>query len=81
MLDTKGYLSSIVSGLVNRPEAVIIAETTDELGVLLTVSVDQADLGRIIGKGGDVIQAIRKVVHVHGMQHKTKVSVKVADSR
>ena len=42
------YLETVVKGLVDHPEDVKVTKTVDEMGVLMTLDVNQVDMGQII---------------------------------
>jgi uncharacterized protein len=46
------FLEYVIKTLVDNPDKVEINRTVDEMGVLLTLKVDQADMGKIIGRDG-----------------------------
>ena len=48
------FVEYIVKTLVNNPDKVSIDRTIDEKGVLLSLEVDPEDVGRIIGKRGEI---------------------------
>lgn len=73
------YLTAIAQPLLTEPEAMKITKTTDEMGVLLTLEVSSVDMGFIIGKQGQNIDKIRKVIALYGSKHEAKISVKVGD--
>lgn len=52
----------LVKQLVDHPEAVEVAPFEDEYGFIYEVRVDPADMGKVIGRGGRVINAVRTVV-------------------
>ena len=54
----------VVKQLVDKPEAVSVAESQDGDVAVLTLVVDEADKGKVIGKQGKVIKAIRSLVGV-----------------
>lgn len=59
----KQLVESIVKSLVSKPDAVQIVETTQENGVpLVGIKVAESDLGKVIGKNGKTIKAIRALV-------------------
>jgi len=68
------YLETIVKGLVDVPDAVNVTKTVDERGVLLLLDVDGADMGKVIGKGGDTAKAIRTLLRIHGMKNNARVN-------
>ncbi|MBP9813525.1 KH domain-containing protein, partial [Candidatus Saccharibacteria bacterium] len=53
------FVEFIVKSLVSNPDAVKIERTIDEKGVLLELTVDPEDLGRVIGKRGATAQSMR----------------------
>lgn len=71
------YLEAIVKPLTAKPEAVKIDRTMDELGVLLSLSVDKNDMGKIIGKTGETARAIRRLVRQYGLSNSVRVSIKI----
>lgn len=73
------FLEYIVKALVNHPEDVKIERKIDEMGVLLTLRVNQADMGQIIGKGGNTIKAIRNLVKIIGLKNRARVNLKLAE--
>ena len=67
----KEFLELLIKNLVEFPEQVYIEESESSEGVELMVTVAKEDLGRIIGKNGRVIKAIRVLVrNMAGRDHK-----------
>lgn len=75
-LDTQ-FLDFVVKALVDNPQAVKINRTVDEMGVLLTLVVDQADMGKVIGRDGNTAKAIRTLLRVVGMKHNARINLKI----
>lgn len=75
------YLEDLIKGLVDFPTEVQIFESRDDMGVLYSISADPLDVGRIIGKAGDTIHAIRKIMACHGTLKRQTISVKVLQPR
>ncbi len=71
------FLEYVVKALVDNPDAVSIVRSVDEMGVLLTLTVDAADMGKIIGRDGNIAKAIRTLLRVVGMKHNARVNLKV----
>src|SRR5690606_34593729 len=67
----------VVKQLVAHPDAVTVNRTVDERGVLLTLDVDPADIGYVIGKKGQTITALRTLVRIVGAKNDARVTVKV----
>ncbi len=77
MEDDQAFLEYVVKGLVDNPEAVKVERTVDEMGVLLTLDVDAADMGKIIGRSGNTAKAIRTLLRVVGMKNNSRVNLKI----
>lgn len=71
------FLEYVVKSLVDKPEKVVIKRTVDEMGVLLTLTVDPEDMGKIIGRQGNTAKAIRILLRVVGMKNNARVNLKV----
>lgn len=71
------FLEQVVTSLVEKPEKVEINRTVDEMGVLLTLKVDQEDMGKIIGRDGNTAKAIRTLLRVVGMKNNARVNLKI----
>ncbi|MGC8877118.1 KH domain-containing protein [Thermus sp.] len=70
----KDLVEYLAKSVVDRPEAVRVQERRGPEGPLYVVEVAQEDKGRLIGKGGRVIEAIRTLVRAYA---KRKVGVEV----
>ena len=73
------FLEFVVKGLVDHPEDVKITRIVDEMGVLLTLSVHQDDMGKVIGRSGATAKAIRTVLRVAGMKNNARVNLKIEE--
>jgi predicted RNA-binding protein YlqC (UPF0109 family) len=71
------FLEQVIHALVEKPEKVEINRTVDEMGVLLTLKVDQEDMGKIIGRDGNTAKAIRTLLRVVGMKNNARVNLKI----
>jgi predicted RNA-binding protein YlqC (UPF0109 family) len=71
------FLEFVVKGLVDVPEKVVINRVVDEMGVLLTLTVDNADMGKVIGRSGNTAKAIRTLLRVVGMKNNSRVNLKI----
>ncbi len=76
-MSDKEFLEMLIKALVDNPQDVAIDRTVDEMGVLLTLSVNQADMGKIIGRSGNTAKAIRTLLRVVGMKHNARVNLKI----
>ncbi|MEK7575648.1 MAG: KH domain-containing protein [Patescibacteria group bacterium] len=73
----KEFLEYLVKALVDTPSAVKIDRKVDEMGVLMTLKVDPADMGKIIGRSGNTAKAIRTLLRVVGMKNNARVNLKI----
>jgi predicted RNA-binding protein YlqC (UPF0109 family) len=73
------FIEYIVKSLVNNPDAVEIKRTIDEKGVLLELTVDQEDLGRVIGKRGATAQSLRTLLRALGTKNDARYNLKIVD--
>lgn len=73
----KDLLEYIVKNLVSNPEAVKIVEETGEGELNYLLSVDPTDMGMIIGKSGQTIRAIRKLLVARAMAENSHLRVNV----
>jgi predicted RNA-binding protein YlqC (UPF0109 family) len=76
----KDLLLYILRSIVDYPDQVNVEETTREDGyVVLTVAVNQGDMGKVIGREGKIIKAIRSLIRVVAIRENKKVSVELQD--
>lgn len=73
----KDLLEYIVMNLASKPENVEIDEQGDNGNVNLTLTVDPSDMGLIIGKGGQTIHSIRKLLTVRAMAENVRVNLQL----
>lgn len=71
------FLEYVVKALVDNPDGVKVNRTVDEMGVLLTLEVNPADMGKVIGRSGNTAKAIRTLLRVVGMKHNARVNLKI----
>ena len=73
------FLEYIIKALVDNPDDVKINRTVDEMGVLLTLSVNKDDMGKIIGRSGQTAKAIRTILRIVGMKNDARVNLKIEE--
>lgn len=74
------FVEFIVKSLVGNPDGVVIERRIDEKGVLLELSVDPEDLGRVIGKRGATAQSIRTLLRALGTKNDARYNLKIVDT-
>ena len=70
-------VEAIAKSLVDNPDAVSVKATEDESGLLLELTVDPDDMGKVIGKQGRIAKAIRTVVKAAAVRENKKVQVEI----
>lgn len=74
------FVEFIVKSLVSNPSAVKIERRIDEKGVLLELTVDPEDLGRVIGKRGATAQSLRTLLRALGTKNDARYNLKIVDN-
>jgi len=74
------FVEFIVKSLVSNPDAVVIERRIDEKGVLLELTVDPEDLGRVIGKRGATAQSLRTLLRALGTKNDARYNLKIVDN-
>ena len=77
----KELLEYIVKNLVKNPDKVLVDAEEKEGKTVLTLKVASEDMGRIIGKEGRIIRAIREIINAYAMKESKKVVVSVEESK
>src|SRR5215208_1872469 len=73
------FVEFIIKSLVSKPEAVSVERRIDEKGVLLELTVDGEDLGRVIGKRGATAQSLRTLLRALGTKNDARYNLKIVD--
>lgn len=76
----KKALKYIVSQIVENPEKVEINEQEENGMINFTITVDPADMGKIIGKNGKVIRAIRNVIKISAIKQNKKINISLVET-
>lgn len=71
----KNALHYIVSSIVTDEKSVKIDEETNEMGTTLSITVAPEEMGKVIGKNGKIIRAIRNVMKIPAMKKEIRISV------
>ena len=74
------FVEYIVKTLVNNPDKVAVERKIDEKGVLLSLTVDPEDVGRVIGKRGVTAQAIRVLLRALGTKQDARFNLKIVNT-
>jgi len=72
-------LEFLVKALVEDPAAVVVEELEEEGDLVYEVTVAEGDLGRVIGKGGRIANAIRTIAKAAAVRIDRRVIVDILD--
>lgn len=73
------FIEYIVMSIVGNPQAVSVARTVDDKGILLELTVHEDDLGRVIGKRGVTAQSLRTLLRALGTKNDERYNLKIID--
>ena len=73
----KQLVRVIAQSLVDNPSAVVVEETESEKGLVISLSVAEEDMGKVIGKQGRIAKAIRTVAKAAASKEDKKVIVEI----
>lgn len=73
------FVQDVVKAIVDNPDKVSTNRTVDEMGVLIELTVDPADMGKIIGKEGKTAKSIRTLLRVLGAKNNARVNLKIVE--
>jgi predicted RNA-binding protein YlqC (UPF0109 family) len=74
------FVEYVVKSLVTKPDEVKVERRIDEKGVLIELTVDPEDLGRVIGKRGATAQSIRTLLRALGTKNDARYNLKIVDN-
>ena len=75
----KEAVERIVKSLVGEPDAVEVAENADGKTVRIEVRVADTDMGRVIGREGRTVKAIRSILFVAGQKHNRRFQLDLVE--
>ncbi|MBI4059578.1 KH domain-containing protein [Candidatus Giovannonibacteria bacterium] len=73
------FLEFLIKSLVDNPSDVKVDRKVDEMGVLLVLKINPADMGKIIGRNGNTAKAVRTLLRVVGMKNHARVNLKIEE--
>ncbi len=74
------FVEYIVKSVVGHPDDVVVDRIIDEKGVLLTLTVNPEDLGRVIGKRGITAQSLRTLLRALGTKNDARYNLKIVNN-
>jgi uncharacterized protein len=81
MTDVPGlaFLTYVLESIVEDKDSLKVDSKIDELGILLTVQVGDKDMGKLIGKGGQTVKALRSLLRIIGGNINQRINLKVLE--
>ena len=76
----KKALEYIVAQIVDDPKKVEISENEDNGMINFVIKVASSDMGKIIGKNGKVIRAIRNVIKIAAIKQNKKINIALTET-
>lgn len=73
------FVEDVVKAIVDNPDKVTTERTIDEMGVLIKLTVDPEDMGKVIGKDGKTAKAVRTLLRVLGAKNNARVNLKIVE--
>ncbi len=75
----RDFIEFVVKNIVDAPDEVEVTMTVDDLGVLITLKVAQADMGKIIGKAGQTAKSLRVLLRMMGAKNDARYNLKIVE--
>ncbi len=75
----KEFLEYVARSLVDKPDAVWVEVDEDEDETVLTLGVDQEDMGRVIGRDGRIANALRDLLRVMAAKNGRRVELEIVN--
>ena len=74
-------LKAVVCALVDEPEEVDVQEFVGSTSTMVEIRTAREDVGKVIGRGGRLAEALRTVFQAIGMKDKTRYIIQIIDGR
>lgn len=71
------FVEYVVKSIVDHPDDVVVERNIDEMGVLLTLTVNPDDMGQVIGRQGATAKSVRTLLRVIGAKNNARVNLKI----
>jgi len=74
------FVRYILHQLCEKKDEVVVESKIDHLGTLISIRVHEDDMGKVIGKSGQTISALRLLVRGMGAKNNEKINLKVLET-
>jgi predicted RNA-binding protein YlqC (UPF0109 family) len=71
----KDLVEFMVKSIVDAPNKVVVDSTEADGVITLTITVDQTDMGKVIGKGGKIIKSLRHLAYARAIKENKRVQI------
>ena len=71
------FIEYIVKSIVGHPDDVSTERTVDEMGVLITLKINQEDMGYVIGRQGQTARSLRTLLKIVGAKNNARINLKI----
>jgi uncharacterized protein len=71
------FVEYVVKSIVDHPDDVKVERSIDEMGVLITLTVNPEDMGQVIGRQGATAKSVRTLLRVIGAKNNARVNLKI----
>ena len=75
----RDFIEFVVKAIVDNPDEVIVEQSVDDLGVLITLKVNKDDMGKIIGKSGQTAKSLRVLLRMMGAKMDSRFNLKIIE--
>ena len=75
----KELVEYMAKALVDNPERVSVSEVVTGADVILELRVGEGDMGRVIGRGGRVVNAMRTLVQVCAARQARRAQLEIVE--
>ena len=79
MVTDKEFVEFIIREIVDNPDDVKVERKVDEMGVLISLTVNPKDMGQVVGKSGSTAKSIRTLLRVIGAKNNARVNFKIIE--
>lgn len=73
------FVRYILETIVEEQDKLIVEQSVDDLGTLITIQVGSKDMGKLIGKNGQTVKALRTLVRVLGGTRSERINLKILE--
>ncbi|HEY0368007.1 MAG TPA: KH domain-containing protein [Chthoniobacterales bacterium] len=75
----KEFLEFVIRQLIEFPDEMILTESANDRNIVFRIALRQSDVGRIIGRNGQTIQAIRALLASSAARHDQRATLEIVE--